>query len=86
MYTSRPCASTQHHVPTYTQQHLDPKEDVVVQQYLFSIYLHTPPNFTMPPDPVFAPSVINDRIFTAWGTHNLTRASKRLLAAALQVC
>lgn len=39
----------------------------------------------MPPDPVFAPAVIQDRIFTAWGSHNLTRASKRLLAEALKV-
>lgn len=74
------CSHVQH-----SQQDLDPKEDVVVQQYMFSIYLHTPPNYTMPADPVFAPAVIQDRIFTAWGTHNLTRASKRLLAAALQV-
>lgn len=56
-----------------------------MQQYLFSVYLHTPPNYTMPRDPVFAPAVIQDRIFTAWGTHNLTRASKRLLAEALKV-
>ena len=52
-------------------------------QALFTVYVHTPPNATLPPSSPFTGREIGDRVATAWGSHSIVEATRRLLAAAL---
>lgn len=52
-------------------------------QALFTVYVHTPPNVTLPATSPFAGREIEDRVATAWGSHSIVEATRRLLAAAL---
>ena len=52
-------------------------------QALFTVYVHTPPNATLPASSPFAGREIADRVATAWGSHSIVEATRRLLAAAL---
>uniref|UniRef100_A0A1D2A9A2 Uncharacterized protein n=1 Tax=Auxenochlorella protothecoides TaxID=3075 RepID=A0A1D2A9A2_AUXPR len=67
------------------QRALDPDEVVLDRQYLFSVYVHAPPNIAEKDmRPLFKGRLIKDRIYTGWGSHQLVEAERNLLWHAYQ--
>ncbi len=59
---------------------------LIDQQSLFSVYAHPTLSFPgYPPGSLFAGREVEDRVETAWGSHTLVTAARRLLVAALKV-
>ncbi|KAI3430985.1 hypothetical protein D9Q98_009388 [Chlorella vulgaris] len=56
------------------------------RQRLFTIYVHSPPNYTVPfdEDSIFHGREAKNRVPTEWGTHSLVRAVRLMVAEALQ--
>lgn len=54
--------------------------NVLDSQHLFSVYVHAPPKFRgYSRDSLFYGKLIEDRIETAWGSHNLVEATRNLI-------
>ncbi|GAB4818184.1 hypothetical protein N2152v2_005230 [Parachlorella kessleri] len=61
-----------------------PNATALQRQHLFSIYVHAPPSWKRyPAGSLFDGTLLRRRVFTAWGSHTLMMAERRLLAAAV---
>ncbi|KAK9842061.1 hypothetical protein WJX81_006609 [Elliptochloris bilobata] len=58
--------------------------DAIGNQHMFSVYVHTPPDFAgFPPNSLFHGREISAHINATWGDHALVDAAKALVKAAL---
>jgi len=58
--------------------------NIIAQQSLFSVYVHTASNYSFPQDSIFAGQQIKDRVSVTWGQWSVAEAEKRLYTAALK--
>lgn len=58
--------------------------NIIAQQTLFTVYVHTASNYSFPQDSIFAGQQIKDRVNVTWGQWSVAEAEKRLYTAALK--
>ena len=51
------------------------KDDIIAQQSLYSVYVHTSPGFSFAPGNVFAGYEVPDRVQVMWGQHSMVSFS-----------